>query len=136
MKRRTAKEQELADNTRLLRAWKKFHREERDTVLAGPYGVVLGELFRMFKNLKLVQPSQLIGYAQSIDWSVIDSATKLTVIHELNSAITAFREKHNLEPIDDGLPGDPDAPFRMIKAIMLTSSPHDEGAHRGEARPE
>jgi len=30
-------EKELADNARLLRAWKKFHREEREAVLAGPH---------------------------------------------------------------------------------------------------
>ena len=134
MKRHTAKEQELVDKTRLLRAWRRFHREERDAALAGPHGAVVNELFRMFKNLQHVQPSQLIGYVQSIDWSAIDYATRLTVIHELNNAITAFREKRGLEPIDDGVPGDPETAFRTIKAIVLTPSPQCEGAARGAAR--
>jgi hypothetical protein len=109
MKSRTAAqaEKELRDNARLLRAWKKFHREEREAVLSGSHGAVLSELFRMFKNLQHVRPAQLIGYAQSIDWSAIDYNTKLTVVHELNNAITAYRTKHGLEPIDDNLPGDP-----------------------------
>src|SRR5262245_40963289 len=39
MKRKSNKEQKkLADDARLLRAWKAFHREERETVLAGPHG--------------------------------------------------------------------------------------------------
>src|SRR5262249_12696612 len=135
-KRRNAQEQKLADDAYLLRAWKKYHRDEREAVLAGPYGAVLVELFRMFKNLQHAQPTQLIGYAQSIDWSAIDYSTNLAVVHELNNAITALREKHGLEPIDDNLPGDPETPFRTIKAIVLTASPHCEGAHRGEARPE
>ena len=97
---------------------------------------MLSELFRMFSNLKHVQPAQLIGLVHSIDWASIDYNTKLTVIHEINTAITAFRVKRGLEPIDDNLPGDPDTPFRTIKAIVLTASPHCEGAHRGEARPE
>jgi hypothetical protein len=42
----------------------------------------------------------------------------------------AIREKHGLVPIDDGLPGEPETPFHT------TPSPHDEGAHCGEARPE
>jgi hypothetical protein len=109
---------------RSLRAWKKFHREEREAVLAGPYGTVLGELFRMFENLKHCQPAQLIGIARSIDWESIDYDTKLVVIHELNTAITAFRVKHGLPEIDDGLPNEPDTPFRTIRTIVLSPSPH------------
>ena len=124
----------LADDARLLRAWKKFHREEREAVLAGPHAAVLSELFRMFKNLQHVQPSQLIGFVDSIDWSSIDYVTRLTVLHEINNAITSYRLKRGLEPIDDALPGDPDTPFRAIKAIVLTTSPRHEGAHRGAAR--
>ena len=129
-------QKKLADDARLLRAWKKFHRDECEAVLAGPHGVVLSELFRMFKNLKHMQPSQLIGYTQSIDWATIDYPTRLVIIHEINNAITAFREKRGLEPIDDNLPGDPDTPFRTIKTIVLTVSPPSEGAHRGAARLE
>jgi hypothetical protein len=136
MKHRTAKDKELTDNARLLRMWKAFHREEREAVLAGPYARTLTELFRMFANLKHVQPAQLIGFIGAIDWAAIDYQTRLTVLHELNTAITAFREKHGLDPINDNLPGQPDTPYRTIKAIVLTPSPHDEGAHRGEARPE
>jgi len=127
------KEKELVDREKLLRAWKKFHREELETVLAGPHGAVLAELFRMFKNLALVQPSQLIGFTRSIDWRSIDYATRLVVLHEINNAITAFRVKHDLEPIDDNLPGQPDTPFRTIKAIL---SPSNEGVHRDAARLE
>jgi len=93
-------------------------------VLAGPHGSVLNELFRVLANLKHMQPAQLIGCVQSIDWTAIDYNTKLVVVHECNSAITAYREKHNLESIDDNLPGDVDTPFRTIKAIVLIPSPH------------
>ena len=55
---KTKKEKELADNARLLRAWKKFHREQREAVLAGPHGAVLSELFRMFANIQHVTPAQ------------------------------------------------------------------------------
>jgi hypothetical protein len=137
MRRKSNKKQKkLTDDARLLRAWKKFHREERETMLAGPHGSVLNELFRVLANLKHMQPAQLIGYVQSIDWSVIEYDTKLVVIHECNTAITALREKHDLASIDDNLPGEPETPFRTIKAVVLTAFPHHEGAHRGEARPE
>jgi hypothetical protein len=126
MTQRTAaqKEKELADNARLLRAWKKFHKEERETVLAGPHAVTLSELFRMVANLKHVQPAQLIGFVRSIDWSVIDYATRLVVVHEINDAITAYRTKRGLDPIADNLPSEPESPFRTIRAIVLAPSPH------------
>jgi hypothetical protein len=125
-RRSTAQEKKLADNERLLRWWKKFHREEREVVLAGPHGAVLGELFRMFKNLPHVQPSQLIGFARSINWAVLDTDTKLTVLHEFNAAITRFRDKRGLEPIDDTVEAEP--PFRTLKAILFPSSRAPTGA--------
>jgi len=117
------REKELADNARLLRAWKAWHREERQTVLAGPHGAVLGELFRMLENLQHVQPAQLIGLVRSFDWTAIPYDTRLVVLHELNIAIMKFREKRGAEPIDDNLPGQPDTPFRTIKAILFATSP-------------
>ena len=132
----TAQEKKLADDARLLRAWKKFHAEEKAVVLAGPHGSTLAELFRMLANLQHVQPSQLIGYARSIDWAMIDHDTKLTALHEVAAAITKFREKRGLEPIDDGIPGEADTPFRVIKAIIFATSPPCEGVHRDAARLE
>jgi hypothetical protein len=119
MKVRTAKEKELQDNARLLRAWRRWHRDEREEILAGPHGAVLNELFRMLANLKHVQPAQLIGYAQSINWPAINYTTKLIILHEFNNAITTYREKNGLEPIDDGIPGERDNAFRCVKAILF-----------------
>jgi hypothetical protein len=123
----------LTDDARLLRWWKAWHREQRETVLAGPHGPVLGELFRMLENLQHVQPPQLIGLARSIDWTTIDISTKQITLHEVGAAITRYRTKCNAEPIDDSVTDEP--PFRTIKAIIFATSPH-EGAHRGEARHE
>jgi len=124
-------QKKLADDARLLRFWKKFHREERESVLVGPHGAVLSELFRMFRNLQHVQPSQLIGFVDSIDWASIDYTTRLTVLHEVNNAITAYRMKRGPEPIDNNLPGQPDTPFRTIKAILF---PHVADVAPAEAQ--
>jgi hypothetical protein len=132
-RRRTAQEQKLADDQRLLRWWKAWHREQRAAVCTGPHGAVLVELFRTLDNLQHVRPPQLIGLVRSIDWAAIDINTKLTTLHEFNAAITRYRTKCGAEPIDDTIADEP--PFRTIKAIIFATSPH-EGAHRGEARHE
>jgi len=124
MKRqRTAQEKKLADDARLMRAWRAFHREEREAALAGPYGSTLAKLFRVFRNLEHVQPSQLVGYTRAIDWSEIDYPTRLTVIHEANAAITKLREKQGREPIDDPLHGAPPNVFQIIREILITKLP-------------
>jgi len=124
-------QKKLADDARLLRAWKKFHREEREAVLAGPHATTLGTLFQMFANIECVRPAQLVGFIGAIHWSAIDYQTRLTVLHELNTAITKIREKRGLEPIDDNLPGKPDTPFRTIKAILF---PHVADVAPAEAQ--
>jgi hypothetical protein len=124
-------QKKLADDARLLRAWKKFHREEREAVLAGPHATTLGELFRMFANIECVRPAQLVGFIGAINWSAIPYDARLVVLHELNSAVTAYRTKRDLEPIDDGLPGEPDTPFRTIKAILF---PHVADVAPAEAQ--
>ena len=126
---KSEKDKKLADDQRLLRWWRAFHREERDAVLAGPHGAVLGELFRMIKNLEHIQPGQLIGFVGSINWVAIDADTKLVTLHELNAAITRFRDKRGLEPIDDTVEDEP--PFRTIKAILFPSSRAPTGAQPG-----
>ena len=126
------KDKKLADDARLMRWWKAWHREQREAVCAGPHGAVLGELFRMLLNLKHVQPAQLIGLARSVDWVGIDTDTKLTVLHEINVAITRFREKRGEEPIDDALPGEPLRVFQVIRGIVMNQFP----TSAGESPPE
>jgi hypothetical protein len=116
-------DKKLADDARLLRWWKAWHREQREVVLGGPHGVVLAELFRAIKNLQHVQPSQLIGLAQSIDWATIDHSAKCVLLHEINSSITHHRERCGVEPISDNLFDEPDTPFRVLKAIIFSASP-------------
>jgi hypothetical protein len=50
------------------------------------------------------------------------------VVHE---TLTAFREKQGLSPFDDGLPGERENVFRIIKHHLF---PPDGGATRGAAR--
>ena len=112
------RERKLADNQRLLRAWKAFHREEREAVLSGPYATTLAELFRMFSAIEHVKPAQLVGLIDAIDWGAIDYQTRLVVLHEVNSAIVKFRESQNLDPIDDPLPGAPPNAFQVIRKVV------------------
>jgi len=132
MKRRQSqKDKELADNARLLRAWRTFHREEKTAVLSGPYSATLIELFRMFSAIEHVKPAQLVGFIGAIDWSGIDHQTRLVVLHELNSAIVRHCTSHGLDPISDPLPDQPDNAFRIVKKLLAFPHQAERPARRG-----
>jgi len=121
--RRSDREQKkLAENVRLMRAWKNFHREERDAVLAGPHGAVLSELFRLLENLQFAR--ELISAIEAVDWAAIDTNTRLIVLHEVNAAITRWRERAGQGPIDDALPGQPLRAYQLAKKIIKNFPPH------------
>jgi hypothetical protein len=131
-RRRTAQEKKLADDARLLRAWRAFHAEEKTAVLAGPYSATLVELFRMFSNIECVQPAQLVGFIGAIDWSGIDRQTRCVVLHELNNAIVRHRTSRGLAAIDDPLFDQPDNVFRIVKKLFeFPASPQERPARRG-----
>jgi hypothetical protein len=126
------RDKKLADDARLLRWWRAFHREEREAALSGPHARTLVELFRMFSAIEHVKPAQLVGFISAIDWSGIDHQTRLTVLHELNNAIVRHREKRGLAPIDDPLWGEPDNAFRIVKKLFEFPASQQEGpARRG-----
>jgi hypothetical protein len=118
-RRRTAQEQKLVDDARLLRAWKNFHREELNAALAGPHGPMLERLVFILKTLAPGSASLLLAYIRGVDWQLVDYSTRLVALHQVNDAITRLRERAGLEPIDDGIPGERDNAYRCIKAILV-----------------
>ncbi len=124
MRRRSEKEQTLQDNAHLLRAWKRWHREQLEQSLCGLHRDVLERLMLQLENLQSAR--ELVGFIEVQDWAAIDANTRLIALHEINAAITRLRERNGLTPIDDPLPGAPENAFRIIKTIM-TSFPLQAG---------
>ena len=124
MKRRTAKEQELNDRATLLRAWRRWRREQLEQALTGIHAVVFERLMTRLKDLRSAR--ELVDFIAAQDWTAVDYDTRFTALHQINNAIAALRERNGLTPIDDPLPGAPENAFRIIKTIM-TSFPLQAG---------
>ena len=120
-RRSEKKDKKLADNERLLRWWKKFHREQLEEALAGVHRDVLERVMARLKDLRSAR--ELVNAMAAEDWSTVDAETRLIVLHEINIAIAALREKQGMPPIDDPLPGEPDNAFRIIKNLFRVSAP-------------
>jgi len=116
-RRKSEKEQKLADDARLVRAWHRWHREQLEEALAGMHADVMGRLMAELKDLH--SACKLVDFINSQDWGAVDANTRLIALHEINAAITRLRERMSpKEPISAPLPGEPPNTFRMIQNIV------------------
>jgi hypothetical protein len=130
MKRRDKRDEQkqLAENSYLLRAWKRWHREQLEEALIGVHGDVLVQLMIQLKNLR--EARGLLNFIEAQNWASIDAETRLVALHEISIAITRLRERNGLAPIDDPLSGQPESLFRRIKQTLFAAPP---GAHPGSS---
>jgi hypothetical protein len=133
MKRRIKRDEdrERAEEAYLLRNWHGFHRAERKVVLAGPHGPMFERLLYLLKSLELRSATVLLAFVRGIDWTAVPSATRSTVLHEINDSITRLRIKHGLAPFDDGWPGERDSAFVTIRQHLFPTRVAPPGAQPG-----
>jgi hypothetical protein len=130
MSKRRTRDQELADNTHLLRAWKRWHREQLDEVLAGPHGAAVARVMAFLKHMDSQSASALVALAREFDWDQMDADVRLVILHEINTAIVKLCERAGLEPIDDPLPGAHANAFLRIKEHLF---PRKAEKHAGDS---
>jgi len=116
-RQKSEKDKELADNARLVRAWRRWHAEQLQEALTGIHADVMRRLMAQLKDLHSARA--LIDHVANEDWSLVDDDTRAIALREINAAITTLREHANLEPIGDPLPGERENAFRIIKQITL-----------------
>jgi hypothetical protein len=124
-------ERERADRVRLLRDWAKWHRDERDAVLAGPHGAMFERLLFILKNATPQSASLLLNYIRGVDLSNVEYSTRLVMLHEIGRAIAALRERNGKAPFDDPLPGERENVSRLIKQHLFPAQAAPPGAQPG-----
>ena len=120
--RSEAEKKKLANDARLLRAWRKWHAEQLEDALAGVHAAVFERLMTQLKDLRSAR--ELVDFIAAQDWTVVDYDTRLIALHQINNAISALRERSGLTPFDDPLAGQPENAFRIIKTLMTNFPPH------------
>src|SRR5262249_56629995 len=56
---------ELEDNHRLMRAWKRWHREKLDEALAGPHAVIATQVVEFLKTMTPASANALLQLMRS-----------------------------------------------------------------------
>jgi hypothetical protein len=119
MKCKTVMEQKLADDARLLRAWRRWHAEQLEETLNGPHGAAVARIIAFLKGMEPQSAPALITLLHEFDWSQMDADVRFVILHETNQAITRLRERSGLPPIDDPLPGQRENAFRLIREHLF-----------------
>jgi len=108
------------DDDRRLRAWRQWHREQLDEVLAGPHGIIAAHIMEFIRDMTPASGSALLALMRGHVWADVDMKTKLVLLHEINNQISRVREDAGLPSIDDPLPNQPPNAFLTIKQVVFT----------------
>jgi hypothetical protein len=134
MRRNRAAEKKLDDDTRLLRIWRQWRREQLDEALAGPHGHIVKAVTDFLQHrMSLKSAPELLALLRRQDWRLVDADTRLTVLHEINIASARLRERNGLSPFSDSLPGEQPTLFELARVLLdpksIASCP-EQGIHR------
>jgi hypothetical protein len=121
MRRNSERDKKLADDARLLRAWRNWHAEELAEALAGPHRVIVTQVVTFLKMMTMTPAAvdALLTLMRSHTWADVDADTRFILLHEINTAITRMREKNGMVVISDPLPHQRLSVFLTIKSLMF-----------------
>jgi hypothetical protein len=135
MKARSAADKKLADDARMLRAWRRWRRERLEALLAGPYAEPAHALLAFLKTMS--SASALVEFVKRGPWQDADGDVRTEVLSVIDGAIVAQREKLGLPPFDDSIGDKPLNAFLLIREQLshsrLMAAP--PGAQPGLIKP-
>jgi hypothetical protein len=105
-------------NARLLRAWRQWHRQQLDAVLAGPHGAAVARILKFLEGMRPQSTPALIALLHEFDWHRMDAQVSLVVLHEINAVIVKLRERYGMLPIDAALPHERPTGFLVLRELF------------------
>jgi hypothetical protein len=79
------------------------------------------ELFTLLREMDLEDGEELVDMIVRHRWCEADEDTRAVVLHEINWAIAAVRERYGMPPFDDSLPWSGEQPtlFEIIRRHLF-----------------
>lgn len=121
--RRRAAEKRAANKAvdsrdRLNVAWRRWHDEQGEVLLAGPHGDAARHLIAFLGNMGLNQGAELVALVKAGPWRQTDSDTRFEIMALIDARIIKLRERGCLPPFDDPLPGERPNVFLTICEVL------------------
>ena len=115
----SAAEQDIAGQSRQLRAYRRHQREQVRLHLMQPHEAEWRELARWLARMTLDDGDVLVEYVRNARWLLeAEMATRQAALSEISRRLITLRLINGYPPIDDALPGEPDTPFQVIRDML------------------
>jgi hypothetical protein len=115
----TPMERKLREQQKMAAEWRAWHREREAELLAGPHGKDIRGVLEFVKTMTPQSAGALVGMVERAVWlRGADKDTRLGVLTIIARGIAKLRERHDLAPFDDSLPGEPPTAFEQIRELL------------------
>jgi hypothetical protein len=108
----------LTERRKQFTHYRHWQREQQASLLKGPYSEPARKLLALLKRLTLDAAPDLVAHIRSGPWTGADPDTRYLVLALVDAAIADLRERHELPPFDDALPGEPLTAFQIIREVL------------------
>jgi hypothetical protein len=109
------RQEALEERSELFRRWQTWHRQQVEELRAGPYAGAVQELAGFLEGMCLTSGGDLIELVRRGPWRDVDPDTRFQVLRLIDAALMQLRERHDLPPFDDALPGEAPTVFQIIR---------------------
>ncbi len=99
----------------LMRLWKKWRIDLVNAELDGPYAPQLQALIDFLNKLELRNERQLLKLVRAGPWLTAHKDIRFLVLRLIDARLIKLREKQELPPFDDAIPGKPLTTFQIIR---------------------
>ncbi|MEY9235360.1 hypothetical protein ABIF78_007683 [Bradyrhizobium japonicum] len=112
-------EQKLADQSRQMRRYHAWKRDQYEQLLRGPQGEQWRALRRVLKHMTIADAAQLVEYVRQQGWLLYANLhMRQVALSLIADAIIKLRIQNGYSPMDDSLPGEPPTVFEILRSEL------------------
>ena len=105
----------LNERDMLMRLWKKWREDVQSEALEGAHGSAIEKLIVFLDSVTLDNSRRVIKFVRDGKWQKAHKDIRFLVLRLVDAKLVALREKLDLPPFDDPLPGFPPTPFQILR---------------------
>src|SRR6516165_632620 len=106
----------LREREQQAASWRRWQMQCSEALLAGPYAPAAHDLIEFLEAMTLeAGEPELVERINRGPWFGADPDTRYAVLTLIDGAIAAVRERNDLPPFSDALPGEPETVFQIVR---------------------
>lgn len=117
-----AKKKAVIERNILFRQWKDWRREREQQLLDGPHGKPAKALIDFLAKMTLDDGHRLVAMMEY--WRNTDVDAQFQILSLVDLSIIRLREKADMPPFNDALPGQPLTVFQIIRKLFDDDAVH------------